>query len=122
MQSQPAPRRGGRLARMPRLRDFAIGVAAAAAVLLAFGLFFSPFAGENMTQKFVREASMTYGTYLTQSMPLEIESTDDKVVMQWFNRRMGYPLKTPCITDKATKLLGGHQLSNLGMRRLWYRF
>ncbi|MGQ4808906.1 hypothetical protein NKDENANG_02301 [Candidatus Entotheonellaceae bacterium PAL068K] len=107
MQPQPAPSRWQWLRRILPVRDFAIGVVAAAVVLLAFGLFFSPSAGENRTQKFVREASMTYGTYLIQHIPPEVTSTDDKVVTQWFNRRMGYRLKIPCITDKATKLVGG---------------
>jgi anti-sigma factor (TIGR02949 family) len=34
-------------------------------------------------------------------------SPDDKIVTQWLNTRMGYRLKMPCITDAATKLLGG---------------
>lgn len=90
------------------VRDFVIGVAAAAAVLL---LIFRPFSfsssGDDMVQQFAREASMTYGTYRTQHVPPEVTSTDDKAITRWFNSRMGYKLKIPCITDASTKLLGG---------------
>jgi anti-sigma factor (TIGR02949 family) len=108
MQSPSALPWWRRLGIAVHLRDFTIGVAAAAAVLLlVLGPFLSRSPGDDVVQKFVREASMTYGTYRTQRMPPEVESADDKLVTQWFNRRMGYPLKVPCITDKATKLVGG---------------
>jgi anti-sigma factor RsiW len=90
------------------VRDFAVGVATAAAVLfLVFGWGIGTTSRDDMAQQFAREASMTYATYRTQPLPPEVESTDDKVVTQWFNRRMGYALKVPCITDQATKLIGG---------------
>ena len=90
------------------VRDFTVGVATAAAVLfLVFGWGLSIAPRDDMAQQFVREASMTYTTYRTQPMPPEVESTDDQVVTQWFNRRMGYAFKVPCITDQATKLVGG---------------
>lgn len=90
------------------VRDVTIGVAAAAAVLLlVLRLFSLSSSGDDMVQKFAQEASVTYGTYRSQHIPPEVASTDDKMVTQWFNNRMGYPLKIPCITDQATKLLGG---------------
>lgn len=97
-----------RLRASVRLWDFAMGMATAAAVLLlVLGAFSFPFGGEDMTQKLMHEASMAYQTYKTQHMPLEVKGSNDKVIIEWFNRRMDYPLKVPCITDQATKLLGG---------------
>jgi anti-sigma factor RsiW len=88
-------------------RDFVMGVAAAAVLLLVFSAIFVTPQGDNMTEKFVKEASMTYGTYKTQHMPPEVVSADDKVVTQWINNHMGDQMKVPCITDSATKLQGG---------------
>ncbi len=92
--------------------DFSLGMATAAAVLLLW--VFNPLSlgskPNDMTQKthrYVQEASMAYQTYKTQSMPLEVEDSNDKVVVAWFNRQMPQPLPVPCITDQATKLLGG---------------
>lgn len=108
MQGPPARVRWWRRRLAVHVRDIAIGVAAAAAVLL---LMWRPLAlfppGGDMLQKFAHEASITYGTYRTEHMPPEVAETDDKMMTQWFNDRMGYPLKVPCITDKSTKLLGG---------------
>jgi anti-sigma factor RsiW len=90
------------------VRDFAFGVAVAAAVLLLF--FGSPvrFSPEHSTlQQFVREASIAYQTYKSDRIPPEVVSTDDRIVTKWFNNHMGYQIKIPCITDAATKLLGG---------------
>ena len=64
-------------------------------------------ADEDMTQRLVREASIAYDTYTSQSIPPEVEDANDKVVVEWFNSRMGYAMAVPCITDKATKLRGG---------------
>jgi anti-sigma factor RsiW len=88
-------------------RDFVMGVAAAALLLLVFSAVFATSQGDNMAQKFVKEASMTYGTYKSQHMPPEVVSADDKVVTQWINNHMGEQMKVPCITDSATKLQGG---------------
>lgn len=104
----PQPRRWGiPIGVVAHARDFVMGVAAAAVLLLVFSSMFNASQGDDMTQKFVHEASMTYGTYKTQRMPPEVESADDKIVTQWFNNHMGYQLKVPCITDAATKLQGG---------------
>jgi anti-sigma factor RsiW len=104
----PRPQRWRRWGIALYVRDVTIGVAAAAAVLLlVFRLFSFSSSGDDMVQKFAQEASVTYGTYRTQHMPPEVASNDDKMVTQWFNNHMGYPLKIPCITDQATKLLGG---------------
>jgi anti-sigma factor (TIGR02949 family) len=92
---------------LPHLRDFVMGVAAAAVLLLVFNAAFIASPGDDMTQTFVHETSITYSTYKTQHMPPEVASTDDNVVTQWFNNHMGYALKVPCITDAATKLQGG---------------
>jgi anti-sigma factor RsiW len=89
------------------VRDFVTGVAAAALLLLMFSSILSPSRRDDMVQKYVNEASMTYGTYKTQHMPLEVESTDETVITQWVNSHMGAQLKVPCITDAATKLRGG---------------
>jgi anti-sigma factor RsiW len=107
MQPATGPYWRGRMGVIRHVRDFVMGVAAAAVLLLAFGYLLNASSGDDMTQKFVQEASTTYGTYKTQYMPPEVESTDDTVVTQWLNSRMGYQLKVPCITDTATQLLGG---------------
>jgi anti-sigma factor RsiW len=88
-------------------RDFVMGVAAAVVLLLVFSAIFVTSQGEDITQKFLKEASMTYGTYKTQRMPPEVVSADDTVVAQWINNHMGNQMKVPCITDTATKLQGG---------------
>jgi anti-sigma factor (TIGR02949 family) len=88
-------------------RDFVMGVAAAVVLLLVFSAIFATPRGDDMTQRFVKEASMTYGTYKTEHMPPEVVSADDKVVTQWINNHMGDQMKVPCITDSATKLQGG---------------
>ena len=100
---------GARLRMLVRPLDFALG-AATAMLLLVFIVRFlglASSADEDMTQRLVREASMAYDTYTSQSMPPEVEAANDQVVVEWFNRRMGYPMAVPCITDKATKLRGG---------------
>jgi anti-sigma factor RsiW len=98
-----------RLRASVHLWDFAMGMATAALVLLfVFGApFMRTFEREDMTQKFVHEASMAYQVYKKQYMPLEVQGANDTVVVQWFNHRMGDSLKVPCITDEATQLIGG---------------
>jgi len=97
-----------------RLRDFTLGMAIAA-VLVFVG--YGPFStlSDNEVQRFAREASLTYGTYTSQHMPLDVVSADDSAVAQWINARMGYHLKMPGITDTATRLVGGR------LCRLWDR-
>ena len=97
-----------------RLRDFSMGMAMAAVLVLAvYGPF--PILSDNDVQRFAHEASLAYGTYTSQHMPLEVVSADDSAVAQWLNTRMGYHLKMPCITDTATQLVGGR------LCRLWDR-
>jgi anti-sigma factor RsiW len=104
----PRPQRWWtRLGVIWHLRDCAIGVAAAAIVLLAFSFLFAPSKSDSLMRHFVQDASMAYKIYTTQHMPLEVASADDTVVTQWFNKHMDTPVKLPCITDAATKLLGG---------------
>jgi anti-sigma factor RsiW len=98
------------------VRDIVKGVAAATVVLLALSYILPAFNTDDVVQKFVQETSTAYVTYTTQHMPPEVESTDDMVVTQWLNNRMGFRLKVPCITDGATQLLGG-RLCRLGDRK-----
>jgi anti-sigma factor RsiW len=98
--------------RLPRrrfqTRDFLMGLVAAAAILLfVFKPYFLGSPPDDLMRKFANEASMTYGTYTAQHVPPEFVHADDKIVTKWLNTRMGYRLKMPCITDQATKLLGG---------------
>jgi anti-sigma factor RsiW len=89
-----------------RWRDFFLGAVAAALVAIAApGLW--DLSIDRDVQKVVREASLAYGTYTSQHMPLEVVSADDSAITQWLNPRMGYPIKIPCITDTSTQLLGG---------------
>ena len=102
------------LPRTVRLRDFTMGmVMTALLVSVVYGTF--PTLPDNDVQRFAREASLAYGTYTSQHMPMEVVSADDSAVTQWINTRMGYPLKMPCITDTATHLIGGR------LCRLWDR-
>lgn len=96
-----------------RPKDFALGMASAAAILL---VLFGPFslwstgdhtAGKFHADKFLQEASMAYHANQRQPMPLEVAASDDKEVADWFSRKLTYSFKVPCITDNATKLLGG---------------
>ena len=113
---QAARRRGWReyLPVPVRLRDFTMGMAMAAILVFAVYGPVPPLA-DNDVQRFAREASLAYGTYTSQHMPLEVVSADDSAVARWINTRMGYHLKMPCITDTATYLIGGR------LCRLWDR-
>ncbi|MBM3225001.1 MAG: anti-sigma factor [Candidatus Tectomicrobia bacterium] len=90
-----------------RLRDFALGMATAA--ILAFVVYgtLPDFSADQDIQKVTREASLAYGTYTRQHMPLDMVSADDAAVVQWLSTRMGYRIKMPCVTDGSTQLLGG---------------
>ena len=91
-----------------QMRDFLIGLVTAAALfLLVFKPYFSISQSEDMMHKFAHEASLTYGTYMAQHVPPEFVNGDDKIVTKWLNTNMGFRVKMPCITDRATKLLGG---------------
>ncbi len=91
-----------------RPKDFALGMVSAAAILL---VLFGPFSlwpqGDNTADRFLAEASMAYRANQRHPMPLEVSASDDKEVADWFSRRLTYSFKVPCITDTATKLLGG---------------
>ncbi len=107
------------------LRDYVIGMAAAAAVL---GLMLGPFAPlserNDMTHKFVRAALTAYSIYTTQRMPLEVVSADDRIVTQWFSRHMDFYPKNPCIKDTDMQLLGGrlgHLLDRKSMELMYQR-
>lgn len=89
-------------------KDFALGVASAAAVLLAlYGPFSLQSKDDNTANKFLQEASMAYRANQRHPMPLEVSDSDDKAVADWFSRKLTYTFKVPCITDAATKLMGG---------------
>ncbi len=103
-------RRGGWRAYLPMpvcLRDFAMGMATAALLaLMVYGILPDLWSDPDI-QKVVREASLAYGTYVEQHMPLEVVSADTSAVTQWFKNHMGRHFKMPCITDASTQLLGG---------------
>ena len=103
-------RRGGWRAYLPIsvcLRDFAMGMATAALLaLMVYGILPDLWSDPDI-QKVVREASLAYGTYVEQHMPLEVVSADTSAVTQWFKNHMGRHFKMPCITDASTQLLGG---------------
>jgi anti-sigma factor RsiW len=90
-----------------RLRDFALGMATAALLVLAVSGILPDLWSDPDIQKLVREASLAYGTYVEQHMPLEVVSADASAVTKWFNTHMGHHFKMPCITDASTQLLGG---------------
>lgn len=96
-----------------RPKDFALGMASAAAVLLVLIRPFSLLSkSDNITEKFhadkfLQEASMAYRANQQMPMPLEVSASDDKTVADWFRRRLTYSFKVPCITDTDTKLMGG---------------
>ena len=50
---------------------------------------------------------MAYRANQREPMPLEVANSDDKAVADWFRHRLTYSFKVPCITDAATKLMGG---------------
>lgn len=88
--------------------NFVAGMATATVLLfLAFGSWNFGDKPENMTHRYVKEAWMAYQTYKAHRMPLEVQASDDKKVVAWFNQRMKRPLHVPCIMDQATKLMGG---------------
>ena len=96
-----------------RPKDFALGMASAAVIFL---LVFGPFAfwstGDNSSETFhadqiLQETSLAYRANQRHPLPLEVSASDDQEVADWFSRRLTYSFKVPCITDHATKLLGG---------------
>ena len=90
-----------------RLRDFAMGMATAAILaLVVYGILPDLWSDPDI-QKVIHEASLAYGTYTTQHMPLEVVSADASAVTQWLNTHMGRHIKLPRITDTAAQLLGG---------------
>lgn len=96
-----------------RPKDFALGMASAVAVMLVLFGPFSLWSNDSDTSetfhadKFLQEASMAYRANQRVPMPLEVSASDDKAVADWFSRRLTYSFKVPCITDTATKLMGG---------------
>ena len=78
-------RRGGWRAYLPIpvcLRDFAMGMATAALLaLMVYGILPDLWSDPDI-QKVVREASLAYGTYVEQHMPLEVVSADTSAVTQ----------------------------------------
>jgi anti-sigma factor RsiW len=109
LRAMQAERQCGWRAYLPgpaRLRDFAMGMAAAILVLVVSGILPDLWSDPDI-QKVVREASLAYGTYVEQHMPLEVVSADASAVTKWFSTHMGHHFKMPCITDASTQLLGG---------------
>ena len=101
-----------RLGTWIRPRDFALGMASAAILLLLFSPFLWWSENDNAAEKFhadrfLQDASMAYRANQRQPLPLEVSASDDKAVAEWFSRRLTYSFKVPCITDNATKLMGG---------------
>jgi anti-sigma factor RsiW len=114
LRAMQAERQPGWWAYLPaptRLRDFAMGVATAALLALVMYGSFPDLSSDPDLQKVGREASLAYGIYTKQHMPLEVVSADDSTVTKWLNKHMGYHIKMPCITDTATQLLGGRLCS-----------
>lgn len=94
-------------------KDFALGMACATVLLLvlirpfSLGSMGMGTAGGPNADQFLQDASMAYRANQLQPMPLEVSASDDKTVADWFSRRLTYSFKVPCITDDATKLMGG---------------
>ncbi len=89
-------------------KGFALGLASAAAVLLVlYGPFVMQSKDDDTANRFLQEASMAYRANQRHPMPLEVSDSDDKAVADWFSRKLTYSFKVPCITDDATKLMGG---------------
>ena len=110
---QPAMTWWTRLAEWIQPKDFALGMAFAAVLLL---LFLGPLSlrskggdatGQFHADRFLQEATMAYRANQREPMPLEVAASDDRAVADWFRRRLTYSFKVPCITDGATKLMGG---------------
>jgi anti-sigma factor RsiW len=94
-------------------KDFALGMASAAAILL---FFFGPVSFRSQVdgptdyfqaERVSHEVSMAYRANQAVPVTLEVAASDDQAVADWFRRRLTYSFKVPCITDNATKLLGG---------------
>ena len=109
----PAMTWWARLGEWIQPKDFALGMASAVVLLL---LFMGPLSlrskgGDATDQfsanRFLQEASMAYRANLREPMPLDVAASDDKTVADWFRRRLTYSFQVPCITDGATKLMGG---------------
>ena len=111
--AQPAMAWWARLVEWIQPKDFALGMASAAVLLLLFMGPLSPRSkgGDAMGQfhadRFLQDASMAYRANQREPMPLEVANSDDKAVADWFRHRLTYSFKVPCITDAATKLMGG---------------
>ena len=110
LRAMQAERQCGWRAYLPgpaRLRDFAMGMAAAALLVLVVSGILPDLWSDPDIQKVVREASLAYNTYVEQHMPLEVVSADAAAVTKWFSTHMGHHFKMPCITDASAQLLGG---------------
>ncbi len=90
------------------LRDIAIGIGAAAAVLLVVlrpGLHSTQ--ANDTIQKLSREASMAYSVYTSQDLPLETARSHNTAVVEWIKSRTGSHLKVPWITEQGAQFVGG---------------
>ncbi len=89
-------------------KDFALGMASAAVLFLVLSsTFASQSQDDDTAHRLLQDASLAYRANQLQPMPLEVSDSDDKAVADWFSRKLTYSFKVPCITDNATKLLGG---------------
>lgn len=90
------------------LRDIAIGMVAAAAILI---LVLRPVMytdrADNVMQKLSREASMAYSVYANQYQSSEVMRSDDTAVIEWVKGRLGSRHKMPWITEQGVQFLGG---------------
>lgn len=91
-----------------RPKDFALGMASATVLLLVlYGPISLQSKADDTTHRLLQDASMAYQANQLQPMPLGVSDSDDKAVADWFSRKLTYTFKVPCITDTATKLMGG---------------
>ncbi|HMS26031.1 MAG TPA: anti-sigma factor [Burkholderiaceae bacterium] len=64
-----------------------------------------------ITQSFVKQASLAYGIYTPEMRhPVEVSAAEQAHLVQWLSKRLDKPLKVPNITALGFELVGGRLL------------
>ena len=103
----PPPRRGGALRRM-------IAPSLAAAAVLVVGISVGWIARDALLERagtpttFARQAALTHALYAADvRRPVEVWASEEKGLVTWLTKRLGFPVYAPNLNDVGFALVGG---------------
>ncbi len=103
----PPPRRGGALRRM-------IVSSLAAAAVLVVGISVGWIARDALLERagtpttFARQAALTHALYAADvRRPVEVWASEEKGLVTWLTKRLGFPVYAPNLNDVGFALVGG---------------